>query len=162
LPRGHARRRRGRLLRDVPPLARARGGAGGPPDAAARLPLAARDGPRGRAHCGDRRGGADARRRGPDTRGGGRRAAPARGGRGAAGMWTRPPASLRALHGLARRHGALFIADEVATGFGRTGRLFACEHAGITPDLLCVAKGISGGYLPLAATLTTEEVFAAF
>ena len=81
---------------------------------------------------------------------------------GAAGMWTHPPAYLRALHALARCHGALFIADEVATGFGRTGRLFACEHAGISPDILCVAKGISGGYLPLAATLATEDVFAAF
>jgi adenosylmethionine-8-amino-7-oxononanoate aminotransferase len=81
---------------------------------------------------------------------------------GAAGMWTHPPAYLRALHALARRHGALLIADEVATGFGRTGRLFACEHAGISPDILCVAKGISGGYLPLAATLATEDVFAAF
>jgi adenosylmethionine-8-amino-7-oxononanoate aminotransferase len=81
---------------------------------------------------------------------------------GAAGMWVHPPAYLRALHALAHRHGALVIADEVATGFGRTGRLFACEHAGITPDLLCLAKGISGGYLPLAATLATDEVFAAF
>ncbi len=81
---------------------------------------------------------------------------------GAAGMWTHPPAYLRALRDLAHRHGALLIADEVATGFGRTGRLFACEHAGITPDLLCLAKGISGGYLPLAATLATEEVFRAF
>jgi adenosylmethionine-8-amino-7-oxononanoate aminotransferase len=81
---------------------------------------------------------------------------------GAAGMWVHPPAYLRALHALAHRHGALFIADEVATGFGRTGRMFACEHAGITPDLLCVGKGISGGYLPLAATLATEDVFAAF
>jgi adenosylmethionine-8-amino-7-oxononanoate aminotransferase len=81
---------------------------------------------------------------------------------GAAGIWIHSPEYLRALHGLARRHGALFIADEVATGFGRTGRMFACEHAGITPDLLCLAKGISGGYLPLAATLATEEVFAAF
>ena len=81
---------------------------------------------------------------------------------GAAGMWLHPPAYLRALHELAHRHGTLFIADEVATGFGRTGRLFACEHAGITPDLMCVAKGLSGGYLPLAATLATEEVFAAF
>jgi len=81
---------------------------------------------------------------------------------GAAGMWMHPPAYLHALHELARRHGALFIADEVATGFGRTGRLFACEHAGITPDLLCLGKGISGGYLPLAATITTEAVFDAF
>src|SRR5262249_4811082 len=70
---------------------------------------------------------------------------------GAAGMWLHPPAYLRALHALARRHGVLFIADEVATGFGRTGRLFACEHAGITPDLLCVAKGITGGALSRAA-----------
>jgi adenosylmethionine-8-amino-7-oxononanoate aminotransferase len=81
---------------------------------------------------------------------------------GAAGMWIHPPAYLRALHELARRHGCLFIADEVATGFGRTGRMFACEHADIGPDIMCVAKGISGGYLPLAATLATEEVFAAF
>ena len=81
---------------------------------------------------------------------------------GAAGIWTHPPAYLRAVHELAHRHGALVIADEVATGFGRTGRLFACEHAGISPDLLCLAKGISGGYLPLAATLATEEVFSAF
>ena len=81
---------------------------------------------------------------------------------GAAGMWTHAPAYLRALAELTRAHGALFIVDEVATGFGRTGRMFACEHAGITPDVMCVAKGISGGYLPLAATLTTEQVFSAF
>src|SRR5213080_872644 len=81
---------------------------------------------------------------------------------GAAGMWVHPPAYLKTLHELAHRHGTLLIADEVATGFGRTGRMFACEHAGITPDLMCLAKGISGGYLPLAATLTTEEIFAAF
>ena len=81
---------------------------------------------------------------------------------GAAGMWTHPPDYLRALHALAHRHGCLFIADEVATGFGRTGRMFACEHAGITPDVMCIAKGITGGYLPLAATLATEAVFEAF
>ena len=81
---------------------------------------------------------------------------------GAAGMWIHPPEYLRVLHDLARQHGALFIADEVATGFGRTGRMFACEHAGITPDLLCVAKGLSGGYLPLAATVATEDVFRMF
>jgi adenosylmethionine-8-amino-7-oxononanoate aminotransferase len=81
---------------------------------------------------------------------------------GAAGIWVHPPAYLAALSELARRAGTLFIADEVATGFGRTGRMFACEQAGITPDLLCVAKGLSGGYLPLAATLATEDVFAAF
>src|SRR5207302_222201 len=72
---------------------------------------------------------------------------------GAAGMWVHPPAYLGALRELARRQGALFIADEIATGFGRTGRMFACEHAGITPDLMCLGKGISGGYLPLAARL---------
>jgi adenosylmethionine-8-amino-7-oxononanoate aminotransferase len=81
---------------------------------------------------------------------------------GAAGMWTHPPDYLRALHALARRHGCLLIADEVATGFGRTGRMFACEHADVTPDLLCAAKGITGGYLPLAATFATEAVFEAF
>jgi adenosylmethionine-8-amino-7-oxononanoate aminotransferase len=81
---------------------------------------------------------------------------------GAAGMWIHPPDYLRALHALAARYGCLFVADEVATGFGRTGRMFACEHAGITPDLMCVAKGLTGGYLPLAATLATEPVFEAF
>ncbi len=81
---------------------------------------------------------------------------------GAAGMWIHPPAYLRAVRDLARAHDTLFIADEVATGFGRTGRMFACEHAEVTPDVLCVAKGISGGYLPLAATLATEAVFEAF
>jgi adenosylmethionine-8-amino-7-oxononanoate aminotransferase len=81
---------------------------------------------------------------------------------GAAGMWIHPPEYLRALADLARRHGALLIADEVATGFGRTGRMFACEHAGVTPDVLCIAKGITGGYLPLAATLATEAVFETF
>ena len=81
---------------------------------------------------------------------------------GAAGMWLHPPAYLRAVRALAARHGTLFIADEVATGFGRTGRMFACEHANITPDLMCIAKGLTGGYLPLAATLTTERVYEAF
>jgi adenosylmethionine---8-amino-7-oxononanoate aminotransferase len=81
---------------------------------------------------------------------------------GAAGMWAQPVAYLQAMRDLCRSHGILFILDEVATGFGRTGKMFACDHAGVTPDILCVAKGITGGYLPLAATLTTEEVFAAF
>ena len=81
---------------------------------------------------------------------------------GAAGMWAHSPDYLRALREITREHGILLVADEVATGFGRTGKMFACEHAGITPDLLCAAKGITGGYLPLAATFATEEVFAAF
>ena len=81
---------------------------------------------------------------------------------GAAGMWAHSPEYLRALREICRRNRILFIADEVATGFGRTGRMFACEHAGVAPDILCVAKGITGGYLPLAATLATEEIFSAF
>jgi len=81
---------------------------------------------------------------------------------GAAGMWAQPAGYVQALHDICRRHGILFILDEVATGFGRTGKMFACEHANVTPDLLCLAKGITGGYLPLAATLSTEEIFSAF
>jgi adenosylmethionine-8-amino-7-oxononanoate aminotransferase len=81
---------------------------------------------------------------------------------GAAGMWPQPIEYVRAMAELCRRHGILFVLDEVATGFGRTGKMFAAEHAGVTPDILCLAKGISGGYLPLAATLTTEEIFTAF
>lgn len=81
---------------------------------------------------------------------------------GAAGMWAHPPAYLRALRDGAARAGTLLICDEVATGFGRTGRMFAVEHAGITPDILCLGKGITGGYLPLAATLSTAEIFNAF
>lgn len=81
---------------------------------------------------------------------------------GAAGMWSHPAAYLRALRDTTRQHGVLLICDEVATGFGRTGRMFAVEHAAVEPDLMCVGKGISGGYLPLAATLATEEIFGAF
>jgi adenosylmethionine---8-amino-7-oxononanoate aminotransferase len=81
---------------------------------------------------------------------------------GAAGMWSQPIDYVRAVSGICRRHGILLILDEVATGFGRTGKMFACEHAGVSPDILCLAKGITGGYLPLAATLTTEEIFSAF
>ena len=81
---------------------------------------------------------------------------------GAAGMLVHPPGYLRAVRELCDRHGALLICDEVATGFGRTGRMFACEHEGVAPDLLCLAKGITGGYLPLAATLATEEVYEGF
>ena len=81
---------------------------------------------------------------------------------GAAGMWNQPVGYVQALSDICRRYGILFVLDEVATGFGRTGKMFACEHAGVTPDILCLAKGITGGYLPLAATLTTEEIFSAF
>lgn len=81
---------------------------------------------------------------------------------GAGGILPAPPSFLRELRALCDRYGVLLIVDEVATGFGRTGRLFACEADGITPDLLCLGKGLSGGYLPLAATLTTEQVFTAF
>ncbi|MBI2094901.1 MAG: adenosylmethionine--8-amino-7-oxononanoate transaminase [Candidatus Omnitrophica bacterium] len=81
---------------------------------------------------------------------------------GAAGMLNQPPGYLARVRRLAKKYGALFIADEVATGFGRTGRMFACEWEGVTPDFLCLAKGITGGYLPLSATLTTEKVYRAF
>lgn len=81
---------------------------------------------------------------------------------GAAGMIVQPPGYLRRVWELCRHYGVLFIADEVATGFGRTGKMFACQHEGVTPDLMAVSKGLTGGYLPLAATLCTEEVFEAF
>ena len=81
---------------------------------------------------------------------------------GADGMITQPPGYVRRMRELCDRHGALLVCDEVATGFGRTGRMFAVEHDGVVPDLMTVAKGISGGYLPLAATLTTERVFESF
>ena len=80
---------------------------------------------------------------------------------GAGGMFLYPPEVLRALAIICRRNGALFIADEVMTGFGRTGTLFACKQAGVSPDILCLAKGLTGGSLPLAATLCTPEIFEA-
>ena len=81
---------------------------------------------------------------------------------GAAGILVHPAGYLRAVRDLCDRHGVLLIADEVATGFGRTGRMFACEHEDVAPDLMCVAKGITGGYLPLAATLSTEAIYDGF
>ena len=81
---------------------------------------------------------------------------------GAAGMLVHPPGYLRAVRELCDEHGVFLICDEVATGFGRTGRMFACEHEGVSPDFLCLAKGLTGGYLPLAATLTTERVYEGF
>ncbi len=80
----------------------------------------------------------------------------------AAGMLFAWDGYLREARRLTRKHDVLLIADEVATGFGRTGRRFACEHEGVAPDLLCVAKGLTGGYLPLAATLATGEIFESF
>ena len=81
---------------------------------------------------------------------------------GAAGMIVHPDGFLRGVRALCDRFDVLLIADEVAVGFGRTGRMFACEHEGVTPDLMCVAKGITGGYLPLAATLATQQIYDAF
>lgn len=78
---------------------------------------------------------------------------------GADGMITQPPGYLRRMREICDRHGALLVVDEVATGFGRTGTMFAVEQEGVLPDLMAVAKGLSGGYLPLAATLATERVF---
>ena len=81
---------------------------------------------------------------------------------GAAGMLTQPPGYAKAVRALADKHGTLLIVDEVAMGMGRSGALFACDTLGIVPDFLCLAKGLTGGYLPLAATLTTERIFNAF
>ncbi len=81
---------------------------------------------------------------------------------GAAGILVHPRGYLAAVRELCDRHGVLLICDEVATGFGRTGTMFACEQEDVAPDLLCLAKGISGGYLPLAATLTSERVYEGF
>lgn len=81
---------------------------------------------------------------------------------GASGMLLQPEGWLKGLERLCRKHDLFFIADEVAVGFGRTGRMFACEWEGVRPDFLCLAKGLTGGYLPLAATLTTERVYRGF
>jgi adenosylmethionine-8-amino-7-oxononanoate aminotransferase len=81
---------------------------------------------------------------------------------GAAGMILQPPGWLRSVWKIAKEYNLLFITDEVATGFGRTGNMFACEEEKISPDFMCIAKGITGGYLPLAATITTEGVFDGF
>jgi adenosylmethionine---8-amino-7-oxononanoate aminotransferase len=81
---------------------------------------------------------------------------------GAAGMLIQPPGYLKGVRELCTQYDILMIADEVAVGFGKTGRMFACEHEGVLPDMMALAKGISGGYLPLAATLTTEEIYQGF
>ena len=81
---------------------------------------------------------------------------------GAAGMIVHPPGYLAGVRELTRRYDVLLIADEVAVAMGRTGKMFACEHEQVSPDLLCLAKGLSGGYLPLAATLASDEIWQAF
>jgi adenosylmethionine-8-amino-7-oxononanoate aminotransferase len=81
---------------------------------------------------------------------------------GAAGILVQPPGYLRAARELCDRFGVLLVCDEVATGFGRTGTMFACEQEDCAPDLMCLAKGITGGYLPLAATLAAEEIYEGF
>ncbi len=81
---------------------------------------------------------------------------------GAAGMLTMPEGYLARLRAVTRECDVLLVCDEVATGFGRTGTMFACEQEGVSPDLMAVAKGLTGGYLPLAATLATEKIYGAF
>jgi adenosylmethionine---8-amino-7-oxononanoate aminotransferase len=81
---------------------------------------------------------------------------------GAAGMRVQPPGYLRRVRELCDRHDVFLVCDEVATGFGRTGTMFACEQERVSPDFLCLGKGLTGGYLPLAATLTTERVYEGF
>jgi adenosylmethionine---8-amino-7-oxononanoate aminotransferase len=81
---------------------------------------------------------------------------------GAAGILTHPDGYLRAVRALCDEYDVLLICDEVATGFGRTGTMFACDQEGVAPDLMCLAKGLTGGYLPLAATLATERIYEAF
>ncbi|ENQ3078893.1 adenosylmethionine--8-amino-7-oxononanoate transaminase [Bacillus cereus] len=81
---------------------------------------------------------------------------------GASGIITMPDGYLKGLRELCTAYNVLLITDEVATGFGRTGKMFACEHEGITPDILTAGKGLTGGYLPVAITVTTDEVYRAF
>jgi adenosylmethionine-8-amino-7-oxononanoate aminotransferase len=80
----------------------------------------------------------------------------------AAGMIMQPAGYLQRIRELCTKYDVLLIADEVATGFGRTGRMFACEHEGVTPDLMAISKGLTGGYMPLAVTLTTDEIYRGF
>jgi adenosylmethionine-8-amino-7-oxononanoate aminotransferase len=80
----------------------------------------------------------------------------------AGGMITSPPGYLKGVREMCDRYGILMIADEVATGFGRTGKMFACENEEVVPDIMCLSKGITGGYMPLAVTLATDDVYNAF
>src|SRR5262249_17893111 len=81
---------------------------------------------------------------------------------GAGGMIVWRPESLREVRELTARHGVPLIADEVLTGFGRTGMFFSCEHGPVAPDILCLSKGLTGGYLPLGATLASGEIYGSF
>ncbi len=81
---------------------------------------------------------------------------------GASGIIVHPTGFLKGVRELADKYGTLLIVDEVATGFAKTGKMFACEREDVRPDLMCLAKGITGGYLPLAATLASEEIFDGF
>ena len=80
----------------------------------------------------------------------------------AAGMLVMPHGYLKRVRELTAKHDVFLIVDEVATGFGRTGKFFACEHEDVAPDFMTLSKGITGGYMPLAATLTTQRIFDAF
>jgi adenosylmethionine-8-amino-7-oxononanoate aminotransferase len=81
---------------------------------------------------------------------------------GSAGMRIYPPLYLKKLRGLCDKYDVKLILDEIATGFGRTGTMFACEQAGISPDILCISKGLTGGYLPMSVTCVSEEIYDAF
>ncbi len=80
----------------------------------------------------------------------------------AGGMITSPPGYLKGVRELCTKYNILMIADEVATGFGRTGKMFACEHEDVVPDIMCLSKGITGGYMPLAVTLATDKIYNVF
>ena len=81
---------------------------------------------------------------------------------GSAGMKVYPPLYLKKLRELCNKYNVHLIADEIATGYGRTGKMFACDHAGISPDIMCLSKGITGGYMPMAIAVTTQEIYDAF
>lgn len=81
---------------------------------------------------------------------------------GATGLFVHPHGFLKAVEQLCRKYDVLLICDEVAVGFGRTGEMFACNHEDVQPDIMCLGKAITGGYLPLAATLTSQKIYDAF